>query len=313
MSGELTLLIALAAGLLSFLSPCVLPLIPSYLSFISGASFQELSRGTADRRRIVIRTAFFVLGFSIVFVTLGILFAGPAFLFSSAISWLNLVAGLIVILLGLNITFDVVSVLKRERRAHVRSRPATAAGAMTVGMAFGAGWSPCIGPILASILFLAGVEGNLLRAGTLLLVYSIGLGIPFLAAGIAFTRVTGYLNRIKPYLGTIRVVSGLFLVAIGLLIAFGRFQQLNSVILSGGYSLEQWSTTNAENARLVFSAILIGLGLLHPIVRLIRHRPVLRPVGTVIALMLITGGVLQWFDVINVGTLLAEWLTYQGI
>ncbi len=313
MAGEVSLIIALLAGLLSFLSPCVLPLIPSYLSFISGVSFQELSRNTGDRRRILVRTLFFVLGFSVVFVVLGILFAGPALLFSSALTWLNLTAGFIVILLGLNIAFDFISLLNRERRVQVRSRPATAAGAFTVGMAFGAGWSPCIGPILASILFLAGADGHVSRAAMLLLAYSVGLGVPFILAGLAFTRVTGYINRIKPYLGVIRVVSGLFLVAVGLLIAFGRFQQLNSVIISSGYQLQQWSSTNSYRARLVFTLGAIGLGLLHPFLRLLRRRPVFKPVGSTVALLLITVGVMQWFGVIDLGILLGGWLMYQGI
>ncbi|TVR69656.1 MAG: cytochrome c biogenesis protein CcdA [Spirochaetaceae bacterium] len=313
MSGDVSVLIAFVAGLLSFLSPCVLPLIPSYLSFVSGLSFQDLSRGSGDRVKILGRTAFFVLGFSIVFVALGILFAGPALLFTSALTWMNLAAGLVVVLLGLNITFDFVSFLNRERRIHVRSRPAGALGAMTVGMAFGAGWSPCIGPILASILFLAGAEGHIARAGLLLLSYSLGLGIPFLATGLAFTRVTAYLNRIKPHLGRIRVVSGLFLVGIGLLIAFGRFQQINAVILSSGYRLQQWSSTNREASRILFSLLLLILAAFHPASRLLRGLAPLKPVGSSIALVLLIAGILQWTGVLDLGVMLSRWLMYQGI
>lgn len=313
MGGEVSVLLAFVAGLLSFLSPCVLPLIPSYLSFISGVSFQDLSRQNVDRLRILGRTAFFVLGFSIVFVALGILFASPALLFSGVLTWLNLAAGLVVVLLGLNITFDFVSLLNRERRFHVRNRPAGAFGAITVGMAFGAGWSPCIGPILASILFLAGAEGNAGRAALLLLSYSLGLGLPFLAAGLAFTRVTAYLQRIKPYLGVIRGFSGLFLIAVGLLIAFGRFQQINALILSGGYDLQQWSATNPERSRIVFSVFLLAAAALHPTVRRLRGLKLLKPVGSSISLLLLLAGVLQWAGVLDAGALLGRWLMYQGI
>jgi cytochrome c-type biogenesis protein len=200
MTADINLVLAFVAGLLSFLSPCVLPLIPSYLSFVSGVSFQELSeRHGVARSVIMVRTAFFVLGFSIVFVVLGILFAGPAMLFSGASRWINLGAGVIVILLGFNVMFDVFSGLNLERRMQVSKRPANAAGAVVVGMAFGAGWSPCIGPILASILLLAGSQGGTGRAALLLAVYSAGLGLPFLLAGAAFTRVSRSIQRIKRY------------------------------------------------------------------------------------------------------------------
>jgi cytochrome c-type biogenesis protein len=313
MTGELTVLIAFVAGLLSFLSPCVLPLIPSYLSFISGVSFQEFTAGTGDRRRIFPRTVFFVLGFSLVFVILGLAFAGPALLFSSALVWINLAAGLVVVLLGLNITFDFVSFLNRERRVQPQSRPTSAAGALLVGMAFGAGWSPCIGPILASILFLAGADGRLVQAGSLLLVYSLGLGVPFIVTGLAFKQVSGYLTRIRRHISAIRSVSGVFLIAVGLLIAFGRFQQLNSVIISGGFRLEQWSTTNVNTARFVFSLGLIALGLAHPLGRVLRKLSPLRPIGSTIALVLVAAGILQGVGVLNVGVLLGRWLMFQGI
>lgn len=313
MTGEISVLIAFIAGLLSFLSPCVLPLIPGYLSFISGVSFQELADGTGDRRRILLRTLFFVLGFSVVFVVLGLAFAGPAFLFSSALAWINLLAGLVVVLLGLNITFDFVSFLNRERRLQVQARPTSAAGALLVGMAFGAGWSPCIGPILASILFLAGADGRLTQAGLLLLVYSLGLGAPFIVTGLAFTRVSGYLARIRRYIGTIRTISGVFLIAVGLLIAFGRFQQFTSVIVSGGFRLEQWSTTYPGIARTLFSLSLIVAGLAHPTTRILRRRPAIRPVGSTLSLLLVIGGILQGIGILNVGVLLGRWLMFQGI
>jgi cytochrome c biogenesis protein CcdA len=195
MTAEINLVLAFVAGLLSFLSPCVLPLIPSYLSFVSGVSFKDLGEAGAVRWMILSRTVFFVAGFTIVFVALGILFSGPALLFSNASRWINFGAGLVVVLLGINIAFDLVGALNVERRFHTTRRPTGYLGAILVGMAFGAGWSPCIGPILASILFLAGTQGEAGRAAILLLVYSLGLGLPFLVTGAAFTRVSAYLQR----------------------------------------------------------------------------------------------------------------------
>lgn len=310
---DLNMLIAFAAGLLSFLSPCVLPLIPSYLSFVSGVQFQDLTEGTGNRRLIFFRTLFFVLGFSLVFVVMGLLFSGPALLFSGAVRWINLVAGAIVVLLGFNIMFDFVAVLNMEKRLHMGTRPASMAGALVVGMAFGAGWSPCIGPILASILFLAGSTGETGRAALLLAVYSLGLGVPFLAAGLAFTRVSSYLNRIKKHFGTIKTASGLFLIAIGLLIALGRFQQINGVLAAAGTGLTAWSEAYPRRADLLFGAIALVLGLIQPITRLIRGRPVVRPVGTAVSLLLILLALSQfagWFDL---GPLIGSWLLFQGI
>ena len=310
---DITILIAFVAGLLSFLSPCVLPLIPSYLSFVSGVQFQELTTGTGNRRLVFFRTLFFVFGFSIVFVVLGLLFSGPALLFSGATRWINLVAGLIVILLGFNIMFDLVATLNMEKRLHMGTRPASMAGAVVVGMAFGAGWSPCIGPILASILFLAGSTGETGRAALLLAVYSLGLGAPFLAAGLAFTRVSTYLNRIKKHFGTIKTISGLFLIAIGLLIALGRFQQINGVLATAGTGLTTWSEAVPRRADLVFGGIALTLALLHPVLRVVRRRPVLRPVGTTISVLLILLALSQfagWFDL---GPMIGSWLLFQGI
>lgn len=313
MAENLNLLIAFAAGLLSFLSPCVLPLIPSYLSFVSGVQFQELTTGTGNRRLIFFRTLFFVIGFSIVFVVLGLLFSGPALLFSGATRWINLGAGAIVVLLGFNIMFDFVTALNMEKRLHVGERPASMAGSVVVGMAFGAGWSPCIGPILASILFLAGSTGETGRAVLLLAVYSIGLGAPFLAAGLAFTRVSTYLNRVKKHFGTIKTISGLFLIAIGLLIALGRFQQINGILAAAGTGLTAWSEASPRRADMIFGTLTLVLAVVHPVTRGIRRLPVVRPVGTTISVLLFLLAVTQYAGWIDLGLLIGSWLMFQGI
>jgi cytochrome c-type biogenesis protein len=314
MASDLNLILAFVAGLLSFLSPCVLPLIPSYLSFVSGVSFQDLGGAGAIRWMIITRTAFFVLGFTIVFVVLGIAFSGPALLFSGASQWINFSAGLIVVLLGINVMFDLISVLNMERRVHTATRPAGYLGATVVGMAFGAGWSPCIGPILASILFLAGTQGQVDRAAILLVVYSLGLGLPFLAAGAAFTRVSRYLQRIKPYFGVIRTVSGLFLVVMGLLIMFGRFQQLNGWLLSTGTRVQRWASENHQAARWVFGGTPLVLAAIQPTVRAFRGKRILPgPVGLTVAGILVIAGIGHFVGIIDLATLFAGWLQYQGV
>ena len=314
MTGDLNLLLALAAGLLSFLSPCVLPLIPSYLSFVSGVGFQDLGTTGVARRTVFMRTVFFVTGFTIVFVVLGVLFSGTALLFSGVSQWINFAAGVVVVLLGINVMFDLVKALNIERRFHASARPTGAVGATVVGMAFGAGWSPCIGPILASILLLAGTQGEAGRAAMLLLVYSVGLGLPFLAAGAAFGRVSAYLNRIKPYFGVIRTVSGLFLVGIGALIMFGRFQQLNGWLLAAGYRVETWASEQAGAARLVFGLTPIAVAALLPVKRLLTgRRPLLKVTGIAVTTVLAAVGAAQLIGVVDLADLFAAWLQYQGI
>ena len=314
MTQDLNLWLALVAGLLSFLSPCVLPLIPSYLSFVSGVSFQDLGEAGAVRWTIVSRTVFFILGFSIVFVALGLVFSGPALLFSGATRWINFAAGVIVIFLGLNVMFNLVSGLNMERRIHASTRPTGYVGATVVGMAFGAGWSPCIGPILASILLLAGTQGEAHRAAMLLVVYSLGLGLPFLAAGLAFTRVSRYLQRVKPYFGAIRVGSGVFLIAMGLLIMFGRFQQLNGWLLATGAGIERWNAAHPHLARGLFGAVSLAVAAAIPAVRLLRRRrPLLRPVGVVFSLLFLAVAILEWSAAIDLADLFAAWLQYQGV
>ncbi len=310
---EISIFIALIAGVISFLSPCVLPLIPSYISFISGASPEELSNGTANRQIVLLRTVFFVIGFSIVFVILGLLFSGPALLFSPALQWINLIAGLVVILLGIHILFDIASFLHIERRVHLQSRPASVLGATVAGMAFGAGWSPCIGPILASILFLAGTSGELLRGAFLLLVYSAGLGIPFLVTGFAFERVSRYLKALRKHMSAIRTVSGLFLIAMGLLIAAGRFQQLNGWLVSTGMRFEIWGTDNQSTARIVTTAGLVGIAATILGVRLLIQKQRPRRKSLVVTVALLSLAVLQWYGAIDMIRIISSWLMFQGI
>jgi len=184
MNADITLFIALAAGLASFLSPCVFPVIPSYLSYIGGLTLNELESSRKARVMLTVNSLLFVLGFTAVFTLLGVFFSGVGMALSGISRTVNIAAGTVVIILGLNFMFDFWKLLNMERRFHFSKRPAGAAGSLLLGMAFGAGWTPCIGPILASILFLAGSSEEVGKGALLLLVYSFGLGLPFILAGV---------------------------------------------------------------------------------------------------------------------------------
>lgn len=310
---EVNLAIAFAAGLLSFLSPCVLPLIPSYLSFVTGASLTDLAAPAQGRWPIFLRTLFFVFGFAVVFVTLGILFSGSGLLFAGASRWINLVAGGVVILLGLNVIFDFLKILNYERRVRLASGPTSYLGATLVGMAFGAGWSPCIGPILAGILFMAGTSGDLSRGVLYLSVYSIGLGLPFILASLFFGPVSNLIKGLKAHLSVIRIASGLLLVALGLLIATGGFQALSGMIITSGYELEAWHRANPTGSNLTFGLLLLLSGLAWPASRLLRRRELSRPLALLFSGVLVTTGVLELAGTTEVALLFARWLTFQGI
>lgn len=315
MTTELSIAVAALAGLLSFFSPCVLPLLPSYLSFVGGVSYAELSGAAPPRARIVVRTLLFVLGFTIVFVAFGILFSSSWFLFSGIGRWINIVAGGVVVALGLNVIFDFVKILNVEKRVHVQRRPTGYFGAVLVGMAFGAGWSPCIGPILASILLLAGTSGNIATGAVYLAVYSVALGLPFVAAGLAFGTLSRRLNAIKRHMNAIRWFSGAFLVAMGLLIAFGRFQQLNGLLLSWGYGLESWNAANPAAGRAIGAAVLAAIGVVYPARVLLRGTESRRfgPIRTVLSALFLLGAVAHAAGIVDVTAWMAGWLTYQGI
>lgn len=315
-----SLLLALTAGLLSFASPCVLPIVPSYLSYVGGVSVGELRDGTTRRIPMVFRTALFVFGFGLVFVVLGILFSGSGLLFAGVGPLINLVAGGIVILLGLNILFDFWGFLQVERRFHSSDRPRGYLGSMLVGMAFGAGWTPCIGPILAGILFLAGQSSNIGQGALLLSAYSLGLGLPFLAAAFFFPQVAAAMQRMKRHLPRIKTASGLFLIGIGLLIALGRFQQLNAMLMAWGSGLSRWQTSYATQARVTMSLLFAAAALILPLPWVLRRlrdadgaRPLPHPVVLATALLFAVLALLQALAVIDLAPLVAAWLTYQGV
>jgi cytochrome c-type biogenesis protein len=231
MGDSVSLLTAFAGGLASFVSPCVLPIVPGYLSFISGINVAQLKGADAPAhlvRRVVITSIVFVLGFSTVFITLGAAATLVGYLLQKYKRELAMVGGVIVIILGLH-TAGLFKIpwLLYEARADVRERkPLGLLGAYVVGLAFGFGWTPCIGPILGAILFFAAQQDTVAKGVLLLSFYSAGLGIPFIVAALAMNRFFRASGTLKRHMRAVEVVSGLLLVAVGLLLVTDRLTVL---------------------------------------------------------------------------------------
>jgi cytochrome c-type biogenesis protein len=314
---DLSIFIAFAAGILSFLSPCILPLIPSYLCFIGGVSLNSLKvdaeKNDSSRRegrvRIIYRTIGFILGFSTVFIVLSVLFSTTFSLMHGVTKYINWAAGIIVIVLGLNIFFDFLRFLNYEKRFHSAKRPTSIIGAFIVGAAFGAGWTPCVGPILGSILLLAGQSGSLVTAILYLVSYSMGLGLPFLAAAIFFERFLNSAVKLRSFLPLIRNISGILLIIIGFLILLGRFQVFNIFVLKTQYRFIDWVEADGFLVRFIPALILLIAALLPLVILFVKKRlvisPKLIPCGIFFILAL-----LQVMRLLNCAKLFADWLIY---
>jgi len=220
----LGLFVAFAAGLLSFLSPCVLPLVPSYVGFLTGMTLPELS----DRRRVAaIHALLFVVGFSLVFVLLGASATALGGTLKYYQTWITRIGGGLVILFGLFCLGLVrVGPLEQERRLQFQHKPLGYLGSVLVGIAFGAGWTPCIGPVLGAILSLAATSDSVSRGMLLLGVYSAGLAVPFLLAAIAVESFLDWFQRFRRFLPWVMRVSGALLIFVGLLMVTGQFTRL---------------------------------------------------------------------------------------
>jgi cytochrome c-type biogenesis protein len=221
---SVTLLVAFTAGLLSFLSPCVLPLVPSYLTFITGLGLEDVSRA---RRTAVVHASLFVLGFSLIFIALGATATLLGQLLLTYRTWITRAGGVLIILLGLWMTGALrVDALQRERRVHLSDKPLGYLGTVLVGIAFGAGWTPCLGPTLGAILAIAGVQAELGRGIALLSAYSAGLAVPFLVAAFALERFFTFFERFRGRLGLVNRIAGVLLIVVGVLMLTGWFQTL---------------------------------------------------------------------------------------
>lgn len=233
-----TVWIAFSAGLLSFFSPCVLPLIPSYLTYITGLSFGELEQsrpGVKIRLSVLLHSLSFIVGFSAIFIVLGLLTALASATFQESVNqgmvWLQRGGGLLVFLFGLHMSGLVrFSLLLREKRWHVRNKPSGYAGTFLVGVAFAAGWSPCIGSILGAILAIAaGNAGSSVHAALLLSFYSAGLALPFLLSGSLFNVFVNFASRFKKHIGLVEKTTSILLMTLGCLMFFDQFKILSGL------------------------------------------------------------------------------------
>jgi cytochrome c-type biogenesis protein len=220
------------AGLLSFLSPCVLPLVPGYVSLISGTSVDQLQ--SADRklsRTVLLNSLMFILGFSVVFIALGAVATGIGQFMNIYRRELMRVAGVIIIIFGLHLigVFKIKALLM-DKRLHEVKGSGTAVGAFLIGFAFAFGWTPCIGPILAGVLTIAGSQDTVIKGIVLLAVYSAGLAVPFLLTSLGVERFLAFYSRFRRHLHTVEVVSGVFLVLVGVLILTRHFTILSSYL-----------------------------------------------------------------------------------
>ena len=223
---------ALLAGLLSFFSPCILPLVPSYFSFITGISIDDLARaeGAGARRKVLYSTLAFVFGFSIVFILLGATAAYFSGLLQGAKVYLRIAGGVLIILLGLHLLGVLrIRALDIEKRAHINRKPVHLLGTVLIGMAFGAGWSPCIGPMLGSILILAGNQDTVLQGVGLLSLYSAGLALPFIALSIGIHFLFSFVRRAAKAIRYINIAAGILLILTGILLITDKFRLLTYI------------------------------------------------------------------------------------
>lgn len=231
---EVSMAGALLAGLISFVSPCVLPLVPPYLAYLAGVSLDQLS-GADDnsaRGRIVSSAVAFVLGFSTVFVSLGATASIIGQTVARHLDTLSIIAGIVIIVMGLHFLGAFrIGFLYREARVQVQRKPPGLIGAYVMGLAFAFGWTPCVGPVLAAILFVAGTEDTIARGAGLLLVYSLGLGIPFLLAAAFAPSFLGWARRFRRQLPKVEKLMGGLLVLTGILFVTGQMSTMSFWLL----------------------------------------------------------------------------------
>ncbi len=238
-AGDISIWVAFSAGVVSFLSPCVIPLVPSYISYISGLSFKQVQQTHPDLRvrlAILMHSLAFIVGFSTVFVGLGALagLASTTFqqFMQDGLIWIQRIGGLLVFLFGVHMSgLFHFGVLLGDKRVHLQHKPAGLIGTFIVGLAFAAGWTPCIGPVLGTILLnVAGSTGGVREGVVLLSFYSAGLGLPFLLAGLLFHAFLSFFNRFKKYIRIVELLTGILLMIVGWMLAFDLFGRVTGYL-----------------------------------------------------------------------------------
>jgi cytochrome c-type biogenesis protein len=229
--------LAFAAGVVSFLSPCVLPVVPSYLAFVSGLTLGELDESGAGRARAgaVLHSMLFMLGFGLVFMTMGLVATSAGAAIARALPWINRAGGAVMIVFGLFLTGLLhIPALTRDLRPHLTERPVGALGSLAVGVAFGAGWTPCIGPILGAVLLYASLEATAVRGTMLLATYALGLGVPFVAASAGLSWFMAGSEKVRGWIIPLQRIAGTVLALIGFMMLTGRFTQLTAFLAGLG-------------------------------------------------------------------------------
>ena len=235
MTGSVGVVVAFSAGLFSFLSPCVLPLFPSYVSFITGMSVGDLTADLtgAARRRVMLHALAFVLGFSLVFVSLGASFSAAGQFLLDYRDLIRRVGGALIVVFGLYIAGVLrVGMFGRTAQLQIREKPAGYLGSLAVGITFAIGWTPCVGPILGAILSLAGTAETVQRGIGLLVAYSAGLGVPFLLSAVALGSFLRFFKRYRPFIPVMERAAGVLLVVVGVLVFTNYYVVLNSWAIS---------------------------------------------------------------------------------
>jgi cytochrome c-type biogenesis protein len=223
---------AFTAGLLSFLSPCVLPLIPAYFTFITGMSLEDLTAGGDQtvRNKLILSTMAYVLGFSLVFILLGGAVSMMGQQLDAYKEFIRLAGGAVVIVFGAHLAGIVrIPFFDYEKKIHVRNKPLHILGVFLVGMAFGAGWSPCIGPLLGTILAIAATEGSVSHGMTLLSIYSLGMALPFILMSFFINYMLAFIKRASQWIRFVTVAAGVLLIVMGLLLVFDKMNMITAL------------------------------------------------------------------------------------
>ncbi len=314
------MLAAFAAGLVSFVSPCVLPLLPAYLSLLTGLTIKEIS-GQQKKAELLRTSLMFSAGFTLAFTVLGIVFAGGMSFVGGGTSRLfGEIAGVLVIVLGLNMLFDFIKILGNDARLIQKfaGKGRGQVNAFLMGLAFAAGWSPCIGPILASILLMAARNANVGAATLLLIAYSAGFAIPFIASAIFFEKLSPLLRFLKKHGNGVRIVSGVLLIGFGAAMLLGSVSKLSSLAAQAGAALLRLEAETPLVSRSIGAAIwlLFGFISLRPIRKSKRSSEAAnskRHVAYLITVMFTILAALEVFGVVSLVKIIGSWLTFSGI
>lgn len=308
---DINIFVAFLAGLISFLSPCIFPIIPSYIGYIGAATYDDGFKRNKGALPLILA---FIAGFTIVFSIMGIAFSTLGFAFKNYALIISRVSGLLVIILGLNSIFSFISFLDYEKKASFKIKQKGFFSSLILGMAFGAGWSPCIGPILASILFLAGNSATLLNGTVLLLFFSMGLGIPFLLSGLFISGFREKSKGIKKHMNKIKIFSGILIVLIGISIFFNKLSNINIILNQTAVQFANWYSIYETPYNIITGTILLIITAL----LIVKNSKKIREgkkvlVSTIFTVILLMLAISSYSGIINWGEVMGSYLSFQGI